>query len=1357
MGGLGVLKGGGGKRSVSPPPVNPPSPDLSHLTADELSILSDVLKRQERFEQQEEERVRRLEAEMQAAEQAVKSSQPERNKKWRIASARLCRLCFKTRMSEGAGRTCSDCRKRVCGRCGSYNRLKTSPLQKGVWLCKLCVMKREVSCRTGGWYHGARGHAYHHHDNLATDTAAAVLRRKLKDFNAESTGSDHQTSGENKGDSDDLPHSPRNPVSDSQLLASPSRYPGHPGRRHHHPSASIRPTPRRRSLPLGVSQPPPQPRHARDQDDEDENIHDILLERKLSYRRRQQKRLRKRSMQNGQGKVGASASASPAAAAETALANIQDRRREEEEEGAGSSSHRVLPSSRPESFVNIPLHTSPESVEETEVFPRGVQSALTSPVTPERPSSFSLTRSEEYAHFRPSAAVFDASSIGYLQKTASTRRRVFQKSSGSGGQKLSITVQKSSFSEGEPLSPHAHNSGAEDCVFRSLQEGHASPRFDRLTSPDDRRLTSSPEDRHGLHCRRTPSPATSRKFRDKTPCSAKRMLKTGSLSPGNKRRAFHTGRVSPAEHRMGVAHHPHTGRVSPAEHRMGVAHHPHTGRVSPSVSSHQPPSSEPSTPTGWKDPSFQKSLSPSTTRRGRNTVTVSPTTSRKVLEKRRCGDGAGKDQDKVHDASKSSKHRVHSLESESSSKMRERSYSEGNERENAKAAASGNVMGASHSGRYSASQCNIQSNNGSAASAQHGHKTPSTSPQRSPRTKPRNTHRIQTSTTTTTTTTPSNTNPSYSNTQSLRRLKSPDADVIQNESREVITCRCMTTEGGFGAGRSGSPGLGRREGRRNSSPRDFLTVYEQDTWEENDAQLVHTVLHKPPSSFPEAFGVHVTGGIFDVNGTLTSLIKDVTSGSPAQLAGLQSGDQVVEWNGQPLYGATFERVLAIVQNTLLDTLHLFTLPRRLVGRAPSPFRCSSRSSDVELRGPSPPSPGHSASDTTLPPSTTHKRRMLPRTPVEIGRESRQMNGELLLTLDYDPTTAILYATLITARNLALPQTRPRREHRGSESHGHDDNSPKPHLLPRGSEHSVEGSRAGKGAELPTREPPHVTVQSAETGSSGVEGAELEDGLTNVPSPFVLVHLLPDRRSREPQKTEPRFHSRKPEWERTFVYDSFTITELVTRSLELTVWSRGDSRDLFLGEILLDLRDWHLYTHPTWLHLHDHDDNSPSLPRPRHLNTGDSVASSASSSCYDDLAVARSGLEPPRGDQGGGGGGGSSRDGHGDSLGHKLSRVTRGMVKSKLVSRMSSSFSNADKKGETASDESSPSDVSRRRSVSDAHQGQDELRVTSPGCQRRTSSTCFNMDLLAPPRPLSRANSTSSFFLSDDSSDGDPYR
>ena len=59
-------------------------------------------------------------------------------------------------------------------------------------------MKREVAWRTGGWYHGARGHAYHD-DTQLKSTAADMLRRKLKDLNADSNSSDRQVRFQSRG------------------------------------------------------------------------------------------------------------------------------------------------------------------------------------------------------------------------------------------------------------------------------------------------------------------------------------------------------------------------------------------------------------------------------------------------------------------------------------------------------------------------------------------------------------------------------------------------------------------------------------------------------------------------------------------------------------------------------------------------------------------------------------------------------------------------------------------------------------------------------------------------------------------------------------------------------------------------------------------------------------------------------------------------------------------------------------------------------------------------------------------------------------------------------------------------------
>jgi len=38
------------------------------------------------------------------------------------ADLRLCRLCFKNKFSDGIGRVCVDCKRRVCNECGSFSR-----------------------------------------------------------------------------------------------------------------------------------------------------------------------------------------------------------------------------------------------------------------------------------------------------------------------------------------------------------------------------------------------------------------------------------------------------------------------------------------------------------------------------------------------------------------------------------------------------------------------------------------------------------------------------------------------------------------------------------------------------------------------------------------------------------------------------------------------------------------------------------------------------------------------------------------------------------------------------------------------------------------------------------------------------------------------------------------------------------------------------------------------------------------------------------------------------------------------------------------------------------------------------------
>ncbi|GFO03074.1 regulating synaptic membrane exocytosis protein 2-like, partial [Plakobranchus ocellatus] len=138
-------------------PELPPSPDLSHLTPDEIQVINNVIKRQEEFDRQEANRVQRLKEELESMQ--VQVSYRHRDRKDRkVIDLRLCRLCFKTKFADGVGRVCHDCQQRVCQQCGAFSKPRRSS-KKGKslrrrWRCKLCLAKREVLCRTGGWYHG---------------------------------------------------------------------------------------------------------------------------------------------------------------------------------------------------------------------------------------------------------------------------------------------------------------------------------------------------------------------------------------------------------------------------------------------------------------------------------------------------------------------------------------------------------------------------------------------------------------------------------------------------------------------------------------------------------------------------------------------------------------------------------------------------------------------------------------------------------------------------------------------------------------------------------------------------------------------------------------------------------------------------------------------------------------------------------------------------------------------------------------------------------------------------------------------------------------------------------------------------
>ncbi|KAK6188394.1 hypothetical protein SNE40_004575 [Patella caerulea] len=159
----------------------------------------------------------------------------------------------------------------------------------------------------------------------------------------------------------------------------------------------------------------------------------------------------------------------------------------------------------------------------------------------------------------------------------------------------------------------------------------------------------------------------------------------------------------------------------------------------------------------------------------------------------------------------------------------------------------------------------------------------------------------------------------------------------------------------------------------------------------------------------------------------------------------------------------------------------------------------------------------------LPPMNKPRRRMLPPTPIEIKKTTRKVSGRIQAQINYSPTDEILSVIVIKATDIGL---------------------------------SDEASR--------------------------------------IPKPFAMVHILPQRSLFCFYETEPQKKTRNPEWNKTFEYPDIAEHELRRLSVEITIWSQKLTGDIFIGEVLLDLKD-KVPVGPIWYDLEDHDENSSPLP------------------------------------------------------------------------------------------------------------------------------------------------------------------
>ncbi|GFU85100.1 protein piccolo [Trichonephila clavipes] len=96
--------------------------------------------------------------------------------------------------------------------------------------------------------------------------------------------------------------------------------------------------------------------------------------------------------------------------------------------------------------------------------------------------------------------------------------------------------------------------------------------------------------------------------------------------------------------------------------------------------------------------------------------------------------------------------------------------------------------------------------------------------------------------------------------------------------------------------------------------------------------------------------------------------------------------------------------------------------------------------------------------------------------------------------------------------------------------------------------------------------------------------------SGLPDPYVICYLLPDRCFENQRRT--RYFSRcsNPEWKQTMVYPHVPQDQLKRKHLEISVWNYDINRPPeFLGEVIIDLKDSSVIDEQSrWYKLHPHD-------------------------------------------------------------------------------------------------------------------------------------------------------------------------
>uniref|UniRef100_A0A8C5WZI1 Regulating synaptic membrane exocytosis 1 n=1 Tax=Laticauda laticaudata TaxID=8630 RepID=A0A8C5WZI1_LATLA len=328
------------------------------------------------------------------------------------------------------------------------------------------------------------------------------------------------------------------------------------------------------------------------------------------------------------------------------------------------------------------------------------------------------------------------------------------------------------------------------------------------------------------------------------------------------------------------------------------------------------------------------------------------------------------------------------------------------------------------------------------------------------------------------------------------------------------------------------------------------------TWQpskEGDRLIGRVILNKRttmPKESGALLGLKVVGGKMTDLGRLGAFITKVKKGSLADVVGhLRAGDEVLEWNGKPLPGATNEEVYNIILESKSEPQVEIIVSRPIgdIPRIPETSHPPLESSSSSFESQKMERPSISIISPTSPGALKDAPQVLPgqlSASGSLGGRKRPplgSGGPLEVKLWYDKVGHQLIVNVLQATDL----------------------------------------------------PPRL------------------DGRPR--NPYVKMYFLPDRSDKSKRRTKTVKKNLEPKWNQTFLYSHVHRKDFRERMLEITVWDQPrvqEEESDFLGEILIELETALLDDDPHWYKLQTHDESSLPLPQPspfmprRHVHSGE---------------------------------------------------------------------------------------------------------------------------------------------------------